>query len=153
MIRLGIVGCNFGRAVHLPAFRADPRCEVIALAGSDPVRTAKLARATNVPKAYGDWRALVEDGAVQAVAIATMPALQAQIAIHALELCKPVFAEKPLADNVDDAHAMLRKLSLQPDQVKEMRYLYLESRAQPKSHSDEPAFLCSSDRPSRRTLR
>jgi predicted dehydrogenase len=112
VIRVGIVGCNFGRAVQLPAFRADPRCEVIALAGSDAVRTAELARATNVPKAYGDWRTLVEDDAVQAVAIATIPALQAQIALRALELGKPVFAEKPMADNLDDADAMLRRAGL-----------------------------------------
>ena len=61
VIRLGIVGSNYGRTVQLPAFRADPRCEVMALAGSDAARTAELARAADVPKAYGDWRALVED--------------------------------------------------------------------------------------------
>jgi predicted dehydrogenase len=83
VIRVGIVGCNFGRAVQLPAFRADPRCEVIALAGSDAVRAAELARETNVPRAYGDWRTLVEDDAVQAVVIATVPTLQVQIAAQA----------------------------------------------------------------------
>ena len=35
MIRLGIVGTNYGRTVQLPAFRADPRCQVVALAGRD----------------------------------------------------------------------------------------------------------------------
>jgi predicted dehydrogenase len=109
VIRVGIVGCNFGRAVLLPAFRADPRCEVIALAGSDTVRAAEVARASNVPKAYGGWRALVEDDAVQAVAIATVPILQRQIAVRALELGKPVFAEKPMAASLDDAQAMLRQ--------------------------------------------
>ena len=92
MIRLGIVGSNYGRIVQLPAFRADPRCQVVALAGSDLARTAELARAVGVPKAYGDWRALVEDKDVQAVAIATLPSLQARIAIRALELasrCSP----------------------------------------------------------------
>ena len=79
MIRLGIVGCNYGRAVQLPAFRAEPRCNVVALAGRDAARTAELARAAGVAKGYGDWRALVEDPDVQAVAIATLPSLQAQI--------------------------------------------------------------------------
>ena len=78
VIRVGIVGCNYGRTVQLPAFRADRRCEVTALAGSNAARTAELARAADVPNAYGDWRALVEDPAVEAVAIATMPALQAR---------------------------------------------------------------------------
>src|SRR6478735_6679214 len=85
VIRLGIVGTNYGRTVQLPAFRADPRCQVVAIAGSDAARTAELARAAGVPKGYGDWRALVEDKDVQAVAVATLPSLQAQIALRALE--------------------------------------------------------------------
>ena len=44
MIRLGIVGSNYGRLVQLPAFRADPRCQVVALAGSDAGRTEQVAR-------------------------------------------------------------------------------------------------------------
>jgi len=109
VIRLGIVGSNYGRTVQLPAFRADPRCEVIALAGSNAERTAELARADNIPTAYGDWRALVEDSNVQAVAIATLPSLQAQIAVRALELGKPVFAEKPLASDLGAAQTMLKQ--------------------------------------------
>ena len=109
MIRLGIVGSNYGRIVQLPAFRADPRCQVVALAGSDAARTAELAHAAGVTKGYGDWHALVESKDVQAVAIATLPSLQAQIAIHALELGKPVFAEKPMASDLQSARAMLRQ--------------------------------------------
>jgi predicted dehydrogenase len=109
VIRLGIVGMNYGRNVHLPAFRADPRCEVVALAGSDATRAAELAHAARVPKGYGDWRSLVEDPNVDAVAIATLPSLQSTIAIRALELGKPVFAEKPMAGDLAQARAMLRQ--------------------------------------------
>ena len=112
MIRLGIVGTNYGRTVQLPAFRADPRCQVVALAGSDQARTAELARAAGVAKGYGDWRALVEDADVQAVAIATLPSLQAQIAIRALELGKPVFIEKPMAGDLAAARAMLQQATV-----------------------------------------
>jgi predicted dehydrogenase len=109
VIRLGIVGTNYGRTVQLPAFRADPRCQVIALASRDAARTAELARAAGVAKGYGGWRALVEDPDVQAVAIATLPSLQAQIATAALALGKPVFIEKPMANNLAAALAMLRQ--------------------------------------------
>lgn len=112
VIRLGIVGSNYGRTVQLPAFRADPRCQVVALAGSNAERTAELARAEGIPKGYGDWRALVEDKEVDAVAIATLPSLQARIAIRALELGKPVFAEKPMASDLASARAMLRQATL-----------------------------------------
>ncbi len=109
MIRLGIVGSNYGRLVQLPAFRADPRCAVVAMAGSDAARTAARAAEAGIPKAYSDWRALVEDKDVDAVAIATPPSLQAQIASAALALGKPVFAEKPLSNDLPSAHAMLRQ--------------------------------------------
>jgi predicted dehydrogenase len=109
VIRLGIVGTNYGRTVQLPAFRADPRCQVVALAGSDARRTAEFARAAGVAKSYGDWRALVEDKEVQAIAIATLPSLQAQIAGAALALGKPVFAEKPMASDLAAARAMLQR--------------------------------------------
>lgn len=108
MIRLGIVGSNYGRLVQLPAFRADPRCEVIALAGSDAARTAERAREVAIPKAYGDWRALVDDHEVDAIAIATLPGLQPVIAMHALARGKPVFAEKPLANDLGSARAMVK---------------------------------------------
>ena len=107
MIGVGIVGCNYGCKVLLPAFRGDSRCEVIALAGSDATRTAELARAANIARGVGDWRVLVEDAAVAAVAIAVPPSLQPAIARRALELDKPVFLEKPLADNLAAAHATL----------------------------------------------
>ena len=108
MLGLGIVGTNYGGSVLLPAFRADARCAVIALAGSDAARTAERARAAGVRKAYGDWRALLEDKDVQAIAIATPPALQKEIACAALARGKPVFAEKPMAGTLADARAMLR---------------------------------------------
>jgi predicted dehydrogenase len=106
LIRIGIVGCNYGRLVQLPAFRLDPRCEVVALAGRDAVRTAELANAVNVPLAFGSWEQLVEHPEVDAVAIAAMPGLQPAIAIRALELGKPVFAEKPMAADLAGAQAM-----------------------------------------------
>ncbi len=107
MIGLGIVGCNYGSKVLLPAFRTDPRCDVVALAGTDPKRTAQLAQRLNVARGYGDWRMLVEDRAVAAVAIAAPPDLQPHVACRALALGKPVFVEKPLAADVAGAKAML----------------------------------------------
>ena len=112
VIRLGIVGTNYGRTVQLPAFRADARCEVVALAGSDKGRTEKLAREAGIAKGYGGWRELVEDPGVDVVAIATLPSLQAPIAIRALELGKPVFIEKPMASDLASARAMLRQAAL-----------------------------------------
>jgi predicted dehydrogenase len=107
VIGVGIVGCNYGKAVLVPAFRRDPRCEVVAMAGTDAGRTTALARAANVALGFGDWKSLVEDRAVAAVAIAVPPDLQPAIAEYALRLGKPVFLEKPLAANLAGAQMIL----------------------------------------------
>lgn len=107
MISVGIVGCNYGRTVLISAFRQDPRCEVIALAGTDPVRTAELARDANIMHGLGGWEALVEHPAVAAVAVAVPPNLQPFIAQRALQLGKPVFLEKPIAADLAGAQLIL----------------------------------------------
>lgn len=114
MIRIGIVGCNYGRTVLLPAFRADPRCEVVVLAGTDASRTAELARAANVPRGIGDWTTLVDDPSVDAVAIAVPPDRQPEIVLRALDRGKPVFVEKPLAADLAGAQAMLARARTSP---------------------------------------
>ncbi len=106
-IRLGIVGANYGLSVQLPAFRHDTRCNVVALAGSDEARTRARAAEAGIGKAYGDWRALVEDRGIDAVSIAVPPSLQTEIACAALQSGKAVFAEKPLAADLAGARAML----------------------------------------------
>jgi predicted dehydrogenase len=107
VIGVGIVGCNYGRTVLIPAFRSDHRCEIVALAGTDAARTAELARAANVTRGLGSWRALVEEPAVAVVAVAVPPDLQPAIARRALELGKPVFLEKPLAADLKGAYMIL----------------------------------------------
>jgi predicted dehydrogenase len=107
VIRVGIVGSNFGRTVLLPAFRADPRCEVVAVAGRDAKKAADMARETGIARAFKTWSELVEDDAIDAIAIATPPALQPDIAIQALQNGKAVFLEKPLAASIAQADALL----------------------------------------------
>lgn len=106
VIRLGIVGCNFGRSVLLPAFRADPRCVVEALAGTDLAKTSEIATLEGIGQAFDDWRAVTDHPDLDAVAVAVPPSLQPEIAIRALQAGKAVFAEKPLAATLEAALAV-----------------------------------------------
>lgn len=108
MTRLGIVGCNYGLAVQLPAFRLDSRCRVVALAGSDQARTAEFARQAGIAEAFGEWNQMIEHAAIDAVAIATPPRLQPAIAVAALRRGKSLFIEKPPAADLAGAATMLR---------------------------------------------
>jgi predicted dehydrogenase len=113
MIRLGIVGCNYGVAVQFPAFRLDPRCQVAALAGSDHARTSEYTRRAGVVDAFGAWEEMIERAQIDAVAIAAPPRLQPAIAIAALRRGKPLFIEKPMAADLEGAAAILRAAGTQ----------------------------------------
>ncbi len=108
MIRLGIVGSNYGRNVLMPAFRADARCEVVGLAGGDAAKTAKHAAESGIARAFAQWSELVDDTGIDAIAIAVPPALQPDIAIRALKRGKAVFAEKPVAASLEGAERILK---------------------------------------------
>jgi predicted dehydrogenase len=107
IIGVGVVGIGFGQQVHVPAFRLDPRCRVVALAASTADRAANVAGKLGVPKSYGDWRQLIADRDVQLVSIAVPPSRQAEIAIAAARAGKALFCEKPSAATLHDARAML----------------------------------------------
>lgn len=107
LLRVGIVGIGFGQQAHVPAFRQNAHCRIEAIGASDRARARAVADRLSIPKAYGDWRALVADPDVDVVTIATPPSLQSDIALFALAQGKPVFCEKPLAATTLAASAML----------------------------------------------
>ena len=98
----------------MPAFRADPRCEVTTLCASNEAKAAEIAGRLNVPHASGDWRAVVADPEIDAVSIAVPPRLQPQIALEALERGKSVFCEKPLGVHLHDIMPLRRSNNLPP---------------------------------------
>jgi predicted dehydrogenase len=102
-IKLGVIGCSYGKNVIAPAFRADPRCQIVAIAASRLASAQEAAAQLEIEHAYGDWRQLIEDDGVDAIAVATPPSTQPEIVLRALECRKAVFAEKPLAASVADA--------------------------------------------------
>jgi predicted dehydrogenase len=52
-------------------------------------------------KAYGDWRKLIEDPAVDVIDITTPNNLHAETALAAIEAGKHVFCEKPMAVKIE----------------------------------------------------
>ncbi len=96
-LRIGVIGVGFGERVHVPAFRADPRCRVVALCAHTLDHAARVAERLGVPRAYGDPHQMLASGVVDAVSIAVPPSLQPELVVAAAEAGKHVFCEKPLA--------------------------------------------------------
>ncbi len=103
MVRVGVIGLRFGARVHVPAFRVDQRCVITALAGRSAGAAAALAAELGIPQPYADWRAMIGEGAVDAVSIAVPPLEQPRIIMEAARHGVHVFCEKPLAATVSAA--------------------------------------------------
>lgn len=102
-IRVGFVGC--GRVTetrHLAALRRVRGVEAFALSDVDAARLSEVAEAYAVARRYTDWRELVNDEDLDAVAVCVPPALHAQVALAALEAGRHVLIEKPLALTLDE---------------------------------------------------
>lgn len=106
-IRIGIIGAGFGKNIHVPGFRAVPGATVAGLAGANADKTAHVASELGIPRAYRDWRDMMDDAEIDAVSIATPPDLHAPIAMHAAAMKKAVLCEKPMAMNGMEGRAML----------------------------------------------
>jgi predicted dehydrogenase len=100
---IGVIGIGFGQHAHVPAFRADPRCEVRAICASSLSRAQEVAQKLAVPKAYGDALELIRDPQIHAVSIALPPSLQPQLIKLAAQAGKHVFCEKPVGLTPQDA--------------------------------------------------
>lgn len=101
-----VVGTGFGCRIHVPALRA-AGFEVAALVGSDPERTGRRAERSGVPLAFTDLDEAISRTKAVAVTIATPPATHAPLTLAALARGCHVICEKPFAENVGEARAML----------------------------------------------
>jgi len=112
-IKIGLIGTGFMGKCHALAFRAVSAVfpEVAAptlelLADVDPGVTERAASAFGFARWTTDWRALVDDPAVDLVAITTPNFLHQEMALAAIAAVKHVYCEKPLALDAAGAQAM-----------------------------------------------
>ena len=113
-IGIGIVGGGYMGKAHSVAFSAvgavfntklRPRLEMIAASSLESAE--KYRQMYGFARAAKDWQELVADDRVDAIVVATPQATHRAIAEAALALGKPVLCEKPIAETIEDARAMV----------------------------------------------
>jgi predicted dehydrogenase len=109
-----MVGYAFMGAVHSQAWRTAGRffdlpCAptLTALAGRDATGVQAAARKMGWTSTETDWRRLLDRDDVALIDICTPGDTHAEIAIASLEAGKHVLCEKPLANTVEEAEAMV----------------------------------------------
>lgn len=106
-VRIGLIGPRGFGAFCTGAYHDAGAARVVAFAGRDAANLKALADHYGVPRVYTNWRAMLQDPAVEVVHIVTPPDRHAAMAVEALNAGKHVFVEKPLATTDADAQAIL----------------------------------------------
>lgn len=104
--RTAIVGSLQGLNVLLPAFRAVPEFEVVALCGRNETRTQDVASQAGVGQVFSDWTQLLDERDIDVVALALPPFVQGRAAVELAASGKHLFCEKPLATTLADAQTI-----------------------------------------------
>jgi len=113
-LRVAMVGYAFMGAAHSQAWRTvnrvfdlPMRAEMVAVAGRTPDAVTAAANRLGWAEAVTDWRELLDRADIDLIDVCTPGDSHAEIAIAALRAGKHVLCEKPLANSVGEAEAMV----------------------------------------------
>jgi predicted dehydrogenase len=102
-LRVGVLGAgNWAEFAHLPGYKRDKRCELIAIA--DPVRASaeELSAKFAIPHAYGSQQELLARRDIDMIDVCAPNVKHFELAWAALEAGKHVLCEKPVAFDFRD---------------------------------------------------
>ncbi|MGZ7039225.1 MAG: Gfo/Idh/MocA family protein [Thermoanaerobaculia bacterium] len=139
MAKVGVIGTGWGARVQVPTFR-DAGLDVVAIAGHDRDRTAKIASELSLEPA--EWQQLIARRDIDLVTITTPPSEHVKMAIAALDANKHVLCEKPTALNATEAEDLVRAAQKHPDRITlvdhELRFVPSWQEARARIESIEP---------------
>ncbi len=105
-LRIGIIGVGGISQAHRNGYVL-AGADVVALADPQPASLQARARAWGVERSYSDYRAMFEDGDVDAVSICAPTAVHAPATMAAAAAGVHVLCEKPLALDLDQGRTMI----------------------------------------------
>jgi D-xylose 1-dehydrogenase (NADP+, D-xylono-1,5-lactone-forming) len=101
-VRWGILSTADINRLVIPGARESEKVELLAVASREQRRAEEYARRWEIPRAYGSYEALLEDGEIEAVYISLPNNLHCEWSIRAAEAGKHVLCEKPMSRRAAD---------------------------------------------------
>ncbi len=102
-VRVGVLGAGaWAEFAHLPGYKRDPRCELVAIADPHIERAREFAARFEIPNAYGSHEELVAREDIDMVDVCTPSATHFDLSWAALGAGKHVLCEKPVAYHYKD---------------------------------------------------
>ena len=109
-VRVGVLGAGaWAQFAHLPGYKRDSRCEIVAIADPVAERAEACAERFGIPNAFSSHTELIARKDIDLVDVCTPSATHFELAWAALEAGKHVLCEKPVAFDYRDT---LRAASL-----------------------------------------
>ena len=106
-LNVGLIGLGrLGRVYARDLAGRIPETRLVAVADTADARAKEIAAEFDVPRAYTDPMALIDDPGVDAVVIATPTHVHREHVLAAAGRKKPTFCEKPPALSLDEVTAM-----------------------------------------------
>jgi predicted dehydrogenase len=105
-VRIGIISANWGLSAHLPAWRAVPGVEAVAICTAHQETAEAAARKANIPKAYWDYKKLAQDPEIDLMDCGTRPNLRYDMVMTSLKAGKHVYNGIPFTDSLKHAKDM-----------------------------------------------
>lgn len=115
VVKLGLIGAGrVARTRHLPVLASIPDVEVIAVADHNPPHLKDVANRFNIKHRYLDFIELLENPAIEAVAVCVPAEFHVEVALAALDAGKHLFIEKPLALRADECDRLIERAGQSP---------------------------------------
>ena len=105
-LRVGIISANWGTFAHLPAWRAVPGIEVVAVCTSRQETSEAAAAKHGIPRAFWDAQAMAADPDIDIVDCGTRASIREAMVLACLKHGKHVYNAIPFARDLDGARAI-----------------------------------------------
>lgn len=105
--KIAIVGLGKMGLLHTTIIRNIPNCSIVAVCDANKSAKLKMKLLNIKAKFYSDYTEMMKKEALDAVFLCTPPKISTKIGIFFAEHNVPVFAEKPVAVNHEDAVALV----------------------------------------------
>ena len=99
--RIAVVGAgHVAQVAHIPAYRANPEAELVAIVDYDPVKAKRIKAQFGFRESYDDFNTMLRKSDVHAVDICTPNYLHAPMAIAALHGAPRTLTADMLSDRI-----------------------------------------------------
>jgi len=108
-LKIGVLGAGQFAGCFIPLFQAHPYVEEVVVAEWIPERRAEAARRFGIKRTFADLDELLRSD-VDAVALFTQRHLHGAQAVDALKAGKHVYSAVPLAQSLEEVHAIMEEV-------------------------------------------